>query len=439
MHTFGTVIESGRALMLVMQIGSTLMVYAIARSLTRRPWIALLSAAVFALSAFGIYYHRRVLLDNIATFWMLACLALLVLPRPKLYLFILSGAAIGVSILSKEVLATVGPALALFAATRAEPSIRVRAVASWVVAAGVVVAIYPIYALRRGELFPGATGVSLVGTLQQQAARGGDGGLLDPNSAFWSYFRRWASYEPLLVVVGTIAAFAAIAALRRHPSWGSIGLATVSYWVFLGRGGQTIIFYVLPLLPLLALDLGLAVALAEEGLPRLASTLGRAHPLANLTTLRKALVGVATLGAAVGITVGYTGDNPQLHGNPLALWQGTEAVGQRQAIQWVLDNVSPNSRIIIDMYMWADLHEVPAGKQPFTAAEYYWKVDLDPTVRNQVFKDSWRTVDWVIATPQVLFDARAQGSLTIVREALEQLEHGDDYWHRVAGRDAEGR
>ncbi len=417
MHTFGTVVESGRVMMLVMQVGSTLMVYLIARQLTRRPWAALLSALAFSLSAFGIYYHRRVLLDNIATFWMLASLVLLVYPRPRLLRFVLSGLAMAVSILSKEVLAAVGPALLVFAITRAEADARLRSTVAWVVSAGVIVSLYPLYAFRRGELFPGGpTGISLIGTLEQQAARGHDGGLLSLSSSFWGNLRQWAAYAPMLVVAGTVAAFVLIAVIRWRPSMAAIGLATISYWAFLGRGGATIIFYVLPLLPLLALDLGLAVGLADEAVSRLAPRLGRAF--ASGAALHRGLIGVATLGAVVGVVAGYTSGNPQFHGNPLSLWQGTEAVGQRQAIQWVLDNVPPNARIIIDMYMWADLHEVPPGKQPFTAAEYYWKVDLDPTIRNGVFKDNWRNVQWVIASPQVLFDATHQSSLVIVREAL---------------------
>jgi hypothetical protein len=73
-HTFGSAIASGRVLMLLVQLISTLLVYQIARTVSGKPWVGALAAASFALSSYGIYYHRRVLLDNLTTVWLLAAL-----------------------------------------------------------------------------------------------------------------------------------------------------------------------------------------------------------------------------------------------------------------------------------------------------------------------------------------------------------------------------
>ena len=111
-----------------------------------------------------------------------------------------------------------------------------------------------ITAGNRGELLPGSdSGVSLVGTLGEQLARGRDGGLLSPDSQFWQMFGRWSREEPLLVLGGTVSAVWLVVRLRRRPAEASVGLAALCLWLFLGRGGIVLPFYLVPVLPLLAL------------------------------------------------------------------------------------------------------------------------------------------------------------------------------------------
>ena len=75
---FGDALESGRVLMLLFQVGSALLVLAIGRRVSGKTRVGLLAAALFSLSTYGIFYHRRILLDNVATFWMLLSIYLLV-------------------------------------------------------------------------------------------------------------------------------------------------------------------------------------------------------------------------------------------------------------------------------------------------------------------------------------------------------------------------
>ncbi len=111
-HTFGSVIDSGRVFMLLLQLGSTFMVYRIGRSLSNSVLVATIVVMLFALSPYGIYFHRRVLLDNITTFWMLLSILLLVSQRLSLKRVWLSATALGISVLSKELTIFLIPALA---------------------------------------------------------------------------------------------------------------------------------------------------------------------------------------------------------------------------------------------------------------------------------------------------------------------------------------
>ncbi len=280
---FGTSVDSGRALMLVFQVASVILLSRIALSVSQSMTVATVAALAFALSAYGVYYHRRVLLDNIATFWMLLSIALLVAGRPRRSTSVLSALASGISVLSKEVTAVLLPALALLVWCRAPSSRRASWVLTWAALVVTVILAYPLLALARGELLPAATmpngqpeHVSLVSTLQYQLARGRDGGLLDPGSRFWATAAQWAREEPLLVVGGTLASLLSLVLAKRRPVIACLGLATLSFWVFLARGGEIFAFYLVPMLPLLALNLALVVGLAMR---RFGSGLRRLQPL----------------------------------------------------------------------------------------------------------------------------------------------------------------
>lgn len=419
-HRFGTAVESGRVLMLLMQLGSTYTVYRIGRRVSGSIFAATLSTLFFALSAYGIYYHRRVLLDNIATFWMLVSIVLLVEKRVTLSQVWLSGLALGVSILSKEDTSFVFPALALLVFIRLDKSQRWFATIGWVTIVLSIVSTYFLFAILRGELFPTGTllggttpHVSLLGTLEYQASRGSDGGVLNLNSIFWGTTRDWIRQAPGLVVGGTVAALLAILAFRWNRLLGILGLATLSLWAFMARGGIVIGFYLVPMLPLLALDVGVVLGLAGVGVRRLLAGRGILGRLIAYTTCIAIVAG-----CFASLAVGYTDPQLGFASDHFVLWNNDQAAAQRQSIRWVFQHLSPSDNIIIDNYMWTDLHDPADGQKPYRYANWHWKVDLDPAIRNNVFHGNWRTADYVITTPQMLSDIHT-GHLTIVAAAIK--------------------
>ena len=241
-HGFGYEMASGRILMLFFQLGSALLVLAIGRRCTGKIWVGLLAALLFTLSAYGIFYHRRILLDNIATFWLLVSIYMLVGPVTLRRIW-LSAVAIGIAVLSKEITFAAVPALAVLAARQAPRPGRPFAVIGWLGLALGICSTYVLLALLKGELFPAGSGlggahphVSLICSLQWQASRGSSGGLFDPSSAFWQAASGWGRAEPLLVIDGTAAALVAVIALRRNVFISMLGWVVISIWLFLARG-----------------------------------------------------------------------------------------------------------------------------------------------------------------------------------------------------------
>jgi 4-amino-4-deoxy-L-arabinose transferase-like glycosyltransferase len=411
-HIFGPAINSGRVLMLLMQVGSTFILYCIARSLSRSVVVAVIVSLLFALSPYGIYFHRRVLLDNITTFWMLLSILLLVSGRLSLKRVWLSAAALSISILSKEPTIFLVPILAYLVFYRADRSHRWFATIGWVALVSSTVSLYVLMAILKGELFPTGTllggtapHVSLLGTLQFQASRGKDGGLLDFHSGFWQLTKVWARDDPMLVIGGSLCAIFSVLVMKTQRLIGVMGLTTLSLYAFLGRGGEIIGFYLVPLLPLLALNVGLVLGLAVK---RLKSFLVGPSGITIACIVELMAVGLCLF----SLLAGYTSPDLGFKSNAFILWNASQADAQNQATQWVEKNLPLSSHMIIDESMWTDLYD-----SGYTSAHYYWKVQDDPAVRDKVFHNDWRNVDYVVTTIQMLTDAQ-QGQMTLVEEAI---------------------
>lgn len=438
-HTFGSILYSGRILMLLMQLGSTFMAYYIARKISNNVTVAVVAALLFALSPYGLYFHRRVLLDNITTFWMLLSILLLVTGRISLNRVWLSALTLSISMLSKEVTVFLVPVMALLVFLRADKSHRWFALIGWLSLVGLLVSLYPLMAILNNELFPTGTflggnapHVSLLGSLGYQTSRGKDGGIFNWNSGFWIVTRVWIQDDPILVIFGTISAMLSVLVIWKHRMVGILGLLTLSLWLFLARGGEVIKFYLVPLLPLMALNLALmlgviadAVRTLLQRIPRVKTTVSH---VAGHIIIVACVVGIVMSIPSPAAGYGYGSSDLADKNNPEIFWNGTQADAQGMATAWVIQHVPARSRMIIDEYMWSDLYD--AG---FHYAHYYWKVETDPAIRDTIFHNNWHNFDYVVTTPQMLVDMQTQ-DMQLVKSAIDNstpLVHFDTGAWRV--------
>jgi hypothetical protein len=448
-HVFGTTIETGRALMLVFQIGSTYLLYRIARKISGNVMVAVIACLLFALSPYAIYIHRRVLLDNITTFWMLLSIVILLAERLTLTRVWMSAIAFAVAVLSKENAVLLLPALAYLVYYRAHKSHKGFATLGWVTITASIISMYVLLAILKGELFPPGTllggnapHVSLLGSAGWQATREHDGGVFDLHSKFWHTVGLWSNAEPDLIIGGSIFAIISILMIKRHRLIGIMGLATFSLWIFLMRGSLVLDFYIAPELPFMALNIALVLGVAGNALVALvrdfqglrfrlafpkAIVVSLDPPIGQPSTGRKMAVGltsvlvqIALLSCClVGLQTEYASPVLGLQQDPLSLWKGANSVTtQKEAIQWVQTHVPTCDSIIIDPYMWTDLHDIPNKPNvEYTYAHNYWQAELDPAILTKVFHNDWHNVDYIVATPGLLFDAHYY-HLKLVEDAL---------------------
>jgi endo-1,4-beta-D-glucanase Y len=429
-NALGNTVATGRVFMLLYQVGSALLLYRAARGAGRSTVAASIAVLAFSFSAYGLYFHRRVLLDNIAAFWLLAALVPLLAQRVTLNRIWISAAALGIGLLSKEIDVIVVPAMVFLVVCRADRSQRWIAGVGWTAVVATLGSLWVLLAVLKGELFPpggflsgSGDHVSLIGTLQSQAARDADGGLLQAGSGFWWRAIEWAQADPLLVVVGTLAAILAASRIKRDPVQGSMALMVISLWLFLGRGGATLPFYLVPLLPLLALQVAWLVDIVT-------SFVQPAERWSETVRLfRRVGVWAAAIGLVTTCTMAGYENRPLLFAdNPAQVWTSRPAVAQRRAITWIRNTLPVESGIVTDMYAWLDL-QAPATPPRFELAHWTWKVGRDPEIQDGVFGNDWHRIDYLVVTPQVFADA---SSLPLVQAALDHSDivasFGDGDW-----------
>ena len=410
LHTFGTVIDSGRVLMLLLHLAMVPLLYQIARKLGGNVPAAALAAALFSISPLAIFYQRMVLLDSIMLFWALLSLDLLLDGWGRLSHVVLSGVCFGLALLSKETAIFLLPAMLFIVFEQRWRHQGHFAVAAWLLPMFMVVSWYLLYAALKGELLPtgqaaglfssgdtikGGSGshVSLITALLWQATRSG-GGMFNLHNEFWQLVRGdWLPRDRVLVIGGVAAtALNLLRGIRdrRALAAGLFGLLPLLY---LARGGVVLNYYVLVAIPFFCLNLALVVNLL----------LARIPPVAG---------GALALLAAAILVAGYW------HAGSLQpLYEQQADQSGREALSWIKLHVAPQSLIITRDDFWTDLRAPGLGGPALPNVHSHWKVALDPAISGGIFHDDWHTVDYLIMTPNLQDDFKSSND-TIALQAL---------------------
>jgi hypothetical protein len=378
-------IDTGREFMYAVSIVSCSLVYTLARRLDMSRPFAAAAVILFALSPIGLYFHRAVLLDNVAIAWALAAFVLAVTPRRGLWGFAASGACFAAAVLSKETTIVLLPALLLAAAQNADRRTRRYCLTLFGSFLALVVLTYPLYATLKGELLPGPGHVSLVGyTIVQLFTRKATGSIFDPQSDAHALVIEWLRLDPWLL--GAALALSLVALARRSTR--AVALAFLIQVAMVLRPGYLPKMYVVGLLPFAAL----VVAGGTEALWRRSQAI---TPRVLAWALQAAITALAV---AVVLAV-------------IPHWRQVERAAttarldgpERAAQRWLVQNVRHDKRLIIGDEYWIYLIEHGFDARPMRGGFFsrtvvsYWPLDYDPAVK-QHFPNGWRDFDYVVST-----------------------------------------
>ncbi|USQ83202.1 glycosyltransferase family 39 protein [Streptomyces phaeoluteigriseus] len=366
----------GRFAMLPVAAASMVLVFVIGRRLGLARPTAAAAMLLYALSPLAVVLHRQIYLDNFAVLWVLVSMAFALSPRRHLWHHAAAGMAFALAVLSKETIAVLLPVLLVSLWQGSHPSTRKFSFAGF--GSGFILTglFYPLYALLKGELFPGAGHVSLLGTLKfQLGGREGSGSAFADGTDAHQLFTDWLDRDPYLLIGGAAAAVCAFAVRRLRPvAFAVLVLALVA----LRPGGYLPQMYIVQVLPFLALTVaGLAQALVTR-LP------GRPH---LRTTASLAAVALAAVFAAPHWyeqdRVAMRADDNGVYADA-ARWLRETPVGDRDQV-----------RIVTDGVLWLDA--VDAGYRPGTGVIWHYKLDQDPAV-TKTLPHGWRDIDYVVST-----------------------------------------
>lgn len=339
---WGSSILTSRVLMALILSATTTLLYMLASCLSRSRLIGLLATVIYGLSALTQTFGRMVLLDNFAIFWLLLSLNLLIYYPDKLKLTIFSAASFAVAILTKESFLFFIPPyfLLLNHLTRSFPTRRYSLLTSTITLV-FILSFFPLLAILKNELLPKAGQVSLVETILFQLNRGSQLPFYQVGSHFREMLSVWLKIDPILFIGGS----SSLVFIILKPSTRYLAFFTLFYLFFLIRGGQIYDFYVIPLLPFLALNLALAIHTSTNKLRNLFCGLA-------LTSY----ICYAILGASYP-------------------WNSQATYNQLEAINYLKKN-STELAIAAPDYSYLDVKI----HNPNTNIHWYKKLDSDPAI-----------------------------------------------------------
>jgi hypothetical protein len=348
---FSSAVLSARVFMGLVLGGTTTLLYLLANKLTNSKILSFTSVFIFIMSSLTLTFGRMVLLDNLAIFWFLLSLLLLINNPKQIKNLALSGLALGLSILTKESLLFFLPPYLYLAYYLNKDNIHSKyALLVSYVTIFFILGFFPLLAILKNEFLPQANQVSLLGTILLQAGRGSEIPFYLEGSHFRQMLSVWLSIDPILLIVGSISTIATLLfgkALTRILS-----LFTIFFTLFLVRGGQIYDFYLIPLLPLFALNFALF--------------------LHNLAPFKK----VYFLSFLFTLILGF-----YVATNSLYPWTSQATSAQKEAIDTLID-LGPKAVIAAPDYTFLDVYL----SDPSTSISWYRKVESDPAVRFSVGK-----------------------------------------------------
>ena len=412
--TFGSSVDTGRVFILILHIISTALVFLISKRITKNVWAGVIATIIFGLSPIGLYFQRRVLLDNIMVFWTLISLWYLVKTKIKLIDIMMNALFLGIAVLTKEVAIFFIPGTVYLIWHRLTPNQKRFGLFSWAILFGSVIGLYIIYAILKGELFASSDRVSLLGTLKQQAERSGGKPFWNYNSDFLLTVRDWIKRDIFMTFLTFFVPIVAIimGQIRKNVYAVSFSLMLLGYIFFLVRGGVVLDFYILPIIPFVGILSGYLITEIVNFI-----TFNQAS-----NSLNKSFVSTyfwfSKIILYLSVSVILIVTNILLVADK-RVYTADENLPQREIVKWIKSNLSTQAVISVDNSIWVDLRDGKTASEPrFKNTEWSWKIEKDAEVYKTKLNNEWQNINYIGVSHEMFRQIRL-GLSTIQRQAVD--------------------
>lgn len=391
-------VDAGRQAMLFFGEVSAALLYLFGRRLGLARWSTALGVLAFSLSPLALSYHRQVLLDNVAAPLLIASFVLALSPRRRLIAQAGSGLCFGACVLSKETFLLFLPAFAWQLWRCADKRTRAFVMATATTLFVLLLSVYVLYAVLKGELFPGKGHVSLIGAIEWQLAqRPSSGSVFSHSTGAHSTVTGWLSQDPWLLGVGALMFPVCYFRRALRPAVFAYAFTAVAIL----RPGYLPLLYVIGMLPFAAISIAGGVDTLwnwrpEFDLGRLLSRTRRWRPASLGAARLEGSVSLRLLGPMVAcacLVVGLASAVPAWAKSDHYLLSANDDGTYLAAEHWVEAHVPRYERVLVDDDAWVDL--VRAGFPP-NQVVWFYKLGTDPEVDRR-FPDGWRDFQYIIA------------------------------------------
>jgi hypothetical protein len=386
----GSAVAAGRYLMVVIAVITAGLLWCLSRRAEMSRWASVVAVVIYAVSPLAISLSRTVYLDNIAIAWLMAALVLICSPRHRLSAMFGAAACFGVAVLTKETMLLFVPMVVWLVWTKTVPATRRYALAVFGTVFAMVVSMYLLMAVVRGELVPGPGHVSLWQGIKFQLWERADGGAItDAGSLKRHTLTEWLKLDPALPILAVPIAVGGLLVERLRPF--AVGLATLI--AIIVRPGYLPVPLIISALPLTAL---VAAGTGEVALRHLRQN----DPSPLLQRFRGPVLASGALVISIVVSLWL----PTYH----EVLQTDDDASMQQAQQWIARNVPKGDRLIVDDAIWVDLIRDGRARRDVVWA---YKVDTDEQVRAWA-PNGWVNYDWVVSTASSRANVPPKGVLT---------------------------
>jgi 4-amino-4-deoxy-L-arabinose transferase-like glycosyltransferase len=438
-EAFGNAVNTGRVLMLLIHIASTYLLFLSTRRLSGSVMAAFVACFFFNVSPLAIFYQRQVLLDNLMVFWVLLGLYLATSEDRRILTPLFSGLALGIAVLTKENAIFFIPVIGYLLYAKVRPRRNYRfALTYWPFGAFAIISLYFLFAMLKNELLPAhlnfnlntppADHVSLLYTILQQLHRN-QGSILDPHSSFWTFsLGAWLPKDAFLLVAGAVATvlnlWRGLRDRKRYRGELVAALLSLVYIFYLVRGSVMLEFYVIPLIPFLAMNVGMVASRTLHAIPE-------ARRLPGLAGSARALILAACFAVLVLPMGGYVLVHDQYGKTvPHDLYKLPLTTMQQEQLTFIRAHIPPDATVIMDDDLWVQLHDV-RPYYPFAVS--HWNASADPAVRDKLFDNNWQNIDYIVMSNKMLVAMQQNNTDGGENYILEALQHAQPIWQLTRG------
>ena len=368
----------GRYVMVIYTMVTAGLIFKLCRNLDLRFPAAVVSMLIWGLCPLVIFEARQVMLDNLATTWLLGAFVCATSRRQYLSRHLLAGVCFAAAILTKETTVILAPVLLYALWTHCYPATRRFSLMASILMTMLLVSIYPLFGLLKSELFSGPGHVSIQDALAfQLVSRTGSGSIFDPTSVAYDTVRSWLFYDRILLMTGLAAGIVCLALRNVRVIGLSLLILAV---VALRPDGYLPLMYVIAVLPFAAVAVGGLGQYLFDQLSRI--RVGRAQ-------VGRVVASVLAVGAVVSVGVQWAAKNADaLTDRPNDSYY--------QALDYLEENLDRRSSILVDDSYWNPLVDAGWSSDGWHGAIWYFKLDLDPVARESDLQNGWKDIDYIL-------------------------------------------